>query len=62
MATITLVTENYGACWQCGGSGHVYSQDPNATVSSGSEPCARCTGTGQIIVSRTIRTEESPDA
>lgn len=45
------VTETFGRCWQCGGSGQVFN---GLSETSAIVPCPRCAGSGQIVTSRTV--------
>ncbi len=58
LTTPDVITETYGPCWQCAGNGWVhvpYVTAPQAT-------CSRCSGTGQIVVSRTLHAPAPPEA
>jgi len=46
------VTETYGPCWTCCGSGCL--SEPLSTAMT--RTCSRCSGTGQIVISRTVST------
>lgn len=50
---VTRVTETFGPCWQCHGTGYV--QNDHSTTPP---QCLRCNGTGQIVTSRTTETEQ----
>lgn len=43
------VTETYGPCWHCGGSGNVYNHESTVAY----QTCLRCGGSGQIVITRT---------